>query len=269
MISFPNAKINLGLQVLEKRSDGFHNIESFVYPVALNDVVEFLPADKFKLDVYGYQVSAENENLVTQAWIMLSEVYAVPPVHVNLLKTIPPGSGLGGGSSDAVHFMKAVNEYFKLEIPFSEMKELALSIGSDCPFFINNKPSAISGRGEIIEQADLALKGLHFAVVFPPISISTKLAYSLVQVQAHATPISKIISQPVASWRNKLVNDFEEPLYKIYPQLRQIKEDLYQSGAFYASMSGSGSAVYGIFEHTPQLKLENKKMNYRTGIFAD
>jgi 4-diphosphocytidyl-2-C-methyl-D-erythritol kinase len=252
MICFPNGKINIGLNILEKRLDGFHNIESLIYPVDLHDVLEFLPSQQFSLTIYGQHVRSDQENLVTKAWELMRLEYSIPPVAVKLFKSIPGGSGLGGGSSDASSFFKALNEFFNLKIPIKRMVEHALEIGSDCPFFIQNKPSLVTGRGDVLNTSTVSLKGYYMVIVLPRFSISTGKAFSMIRPGKPDIPLSEIIKQPISTWKEMLKNDFEIPVFKIYPELREIKKLLYRAGASFASMSGTGSAVYGIFEEKPQ-----------------
>lgn len=239
----------MGLRIIEKRKDGFHNIETLMYPLPFCDVLEFKSSDTFRLNLHGIPFQGKNEtNILSVTWQFLRERYAAPPIDVHLLKAIPAGSGLGGGSSDAAFLIKTVNDYFSLGIDKDEMKLLAARIGSDCPFFIESKPSIISGRGEILESISFTLSGKFLVLVIPEINISTKKAYALINTTFPKKPLKEIVSQPIASWKGELVNDFEEPIFEIHPQLKQIKKGLYQNGATYASMTGSGSAVYGIFE---------------------
>ena len=254
MICFPNAKINLGLNVLSKRTDGFHNIESLIYPIPMRDTLEFLPADSFQLNVSGFHIdNSVKNNLVYKAWKLLYKNYNLPPLHIHLHKGIPIASGLGGGSSDAAFFIHETNTVFKLGLNETEMKNLAGQLGSDCSFFIENKASVVSGKGEILQQANISLSGKYLAVVKPPIHVSTHEAYNLIKPKKPQTSLSEIIYKPIEEWKNLLINDFENLVFRHYPEIGDLKKKMYKSGAVYASMTGSGSAVFGIFENKPIL----------------
>ena len=254
MIVFSNAKINLGLQVIGKRKDGFHDIESVIYPVPLFDVIEFESSSHFKINEFGLPIDApEEENIIFKAWELLNEKFSIEPLEVQLLKNIPMKSGLGGGSSNAAYFLKSVNTHFKLGISTDELIELSSRIGSDCPFFIKNKPSIVTGRGEIIKPLNLSLANKWLVIVFPQVGIATGEAYSLINIKKPSMRIADIISKPIEQWHDKLYNDFEKPVFELYPEIGRIKNDLYKSGALYASLTGSGSAVYGIFQNRPKL----------------
>jgi len=249
MICFPNAKINLGLQVIEKRADNFHNIASVIVPVAWFDVLEFQKSDTYSLTVYGLNDKWEvEENLVTKAWHLLKNRFDIPPLEIHLYKSIPIGSGLGGGSSDAAFLIKKVNEEFKLEMSTAEMKIIASKLGSDCPFFIENKTILATGKGDVFEPIELYLDNYFLLLVKPELSVSTADAYQHIHPKKPLTKMLNIIQQPIHFWKDKLENDFEKIVFEPYPELALIKDQLYQNGAIYASMSGSGSAIYGIFE---------------------
>ncbi len=253
MIFFPNAKINLGLSILDKRSDGFHNIQSLFYPVPLSDVVEFIAADTGVSDekeictCFGFPLDDESDNLCIKAYNLLKKDFKLPGIRMSLYKNIPVGSGLGGGSSDGIFMLKALNEYFSLGLTEDQLGEYALQLGSDCPFFIKNKPSLVSGRGEFITPFDPVLKGLHILIVFPGIRIKTGEAYSNLEPPRSGISIESVIQQGVESWKYELVNQFESLVIKLHPEIGRIKERLYDMGALYASLTGSGSAVYGLF----------------------
>jgi 4-diphosphocytidyl-2-C-methyl-D-erythritol kinase len=247
MITFPNAKINLGLHVLNKRNDGFHDIETVLYPVFMHDSLEILPSSKTTLQVYGHPLP-DGENLCMKALHLLSSRYDIPAVEMHLLKHIPAGAGLGGGSSDAAQTLKMLSEIFMLHIKAEELEELAAMLGSDCPFFIRNRAVLASGRGEVFASIDLSLDGLFIVIVKPDINISTAEAYARVTPVFGRPSLRDHILKPVSEWKYCLINDFEGPVFRDYPLLRDIKENLYREGAIYASMSGSGSAIYGLFE---------------------
>jgi len=250
MICFPNAKINLGLQVFEKRPDSFHSISSVIVPVAWFDVLEFQQADQYSLTVYGRrEVCDEQENLVTRAWQILTKHFSIPALEIHLYKSIPAGAGLGGGSSDAAFFIKEINNAFKLGMNIDEMKNHASLLGSDCPFFIENKTAIVSGRGEQMKPFELKMEGYYLFVVKPDFSVSTVDAYQNIQPKEPDSNLLEIIRQPIQFWKNNLLNDFEKIAFERYPNLAFIKNKLYEFGAKYASMTGSGSAIYGIFEN--------------------
>lgn len=254
MICFPTSKINLGLSVKGRRADGYHHIESVFYPIPLYDVLEFRKAEQLRLQLHGLPVEGEaGDNLVSRAFKLFEEKFKIPPLEIILLKNIPAGSGLGGGSSDAAFFIGALNDYFRTDLSKSELNMMALELGSDCPFFIANQPALVEGRGEKLTPSNLSLKGFDFVLVFTDIHVSTKFAFSgIVQGNRKKSPF-EIIEQPPETWKEELFNDFEEPVFRWYPKLKTIKTSLYQSGAVYASMTGSGSAIYGLFRETPQL----------------
>lgn len=265
MIVFPNGKINLGLSVLNKREDGFHNIESIVYPAPIYDVLEFQPSKLFSIEVSGLVVPGEiNENILFNSWNFLHQKHHVPPVEIKILKNIPLGSGLGGGSSDAAFLLKTLNNYYKLNLTSDNLKSYAASIGSDCPFFIENKASIIRGRGEDVEQIDLSLKGLYIIIVMPDVQISTKEAFQYIEKGKQKVNLKDIVTKPIEQWQDLLLNDFEGITFEKYPALKKIKDRLIGEGAVYSSLTGSGSAVFGIFKQAanmnkyfPDYKIQN------------
>ncbi len=256
MVVFPNAKINLGLNIKYKRPDGFHELETIMFPIYLKDILEFVPAKKTSLHISGQSVGdcKPKDNLVYKAWHLLKNKKQIPAVEIYLHKNIPSGAGLGGGSADAAYTITALNEIFELSLSISEMEELAAELGSDCAFFIRNMPALAMGRGEILKPITVELKNYHLALIIPSMHISTAEAYSGVQPKKPENPIQNIISLPVKEWRKYLFNDFEPHIFNRYPDLAKIKNNLYDAGAVYASMSGSGSAMYGIFEQKPELE---------------
>ena len=260
MLVFPNAKINLGLNVISKRNDGFHNIESVMFPVDLCDILEFIPvvdarAKQINLSITGLNLDSDLEdNLLIKTYNLLAEDYDIPALDIHLHKIIPFGAGLGGGSSDAAFFIKALNEEFSLNISNKKLKELSAKIGSDCPFFIDNKPVFASGKGEEMQAVDFSLAGYYLFIVSPKIMVSTKFAYSSVRPSKPEISIDKLLSLPIETWKENIKNDFEDSIFKYYPEIKGIKLKLYQSGALYASMTGSGSSVFGIFKSAVMLK---------------
>jgi len=249
MISFPNAKINLGLRVLRRRSDGFHDIETVFYPVGLHDSLEIIPAPGSETTIahYGIPVPGDDD-LCLKACALLGESHDLPPVAIHLLKGIPVGAGLGGGSSDAARTLLMLNNMFGLGLGDAALEQLAAKLGSDCAFFIRNRPVLASGRGEVLEDVDTGLAGKLLLLADPGIHISSREAYAMVRPAAGRPSLREIIKTPVGEWKDFLVNDFEQPVFSLYPRVREIRELMYAAGAQYASMSGSGSVVYGIFD---------------------
>ena len=254
MILFPNAKINLGLQVLNRRKDGFHNINSIFYPVPFRDVIEFHPAESYAIQAHGTPLQINHEgNLVTRIWKSLSQIRKLPPIEIHLLKNIPPGSGLGAGSSNASHFLRVVNEFFSLDLSSEEMLELTLKTGSDCPYFLHDRPALVNGRGEIVKPITLSLKDKWLMIIFHPEGISTARAFSAIQPGNTKIDLEQLIAQPIHRWKEILKNDFEKVVFSWLPELGQNKRLLYELGAEFASLTGTGSAVYGIFDEQPQI----------------
>lgn len=253
MISFPNCKINLGLNIFSKRSDGYHDLETVFYPVAIKDVLEVVQQPHETTDVEfavtGLEVSgAQEDNLCIKAYRLLKQDFPLlPPVKLHLHKTIPMGAGLGGGSADGAFMLRMLNEKFKLGLSAEQLSSYALQLGSDCPFFILNKPSFATGRGEKLEPVDIDLSAYRILIVNPGIHINTGRAFSQIQPRTPVASIKKITSQPIDTWRNELVNDFEAPVVAAHPEIGAIKKNLYAHGAVYSSMTGSGSTVYGLF----------------------
>jgi len=259
MIVYPNCKINIGLRILNKRADGYHNIESVFYPLPVCDILEITRQEthlenNITFKSTGIAIPGEaHENICVKAYQLINQDYALPAIKVHLHKQIPIGAGLGGGSADAAFFIKALNEFEELNLSFGEMHHYAKQIGSDCSFFINNKPALALQKGEVLEPVQLSLKGFHTVVVYPNIHVSTALAYSGVIPNMQGPTIEDLIQQPINTWKGNIFNAFEEGIIKQFPVVAEIKNELYTQGALYASMTGSGSAVYGIFEKKPEL----------------
>ena len=251
MITFPNAKINLGLNIVERRPDGYHNIETVFYPVPLTDVLEIVPADdETTLTCYGNVVDCPPEkNLVMRACRMMQERHDVPPVAMHLYKHIPDGAGLGGGSSDAAHTLLMLNRMFDLNIPKDELAAMAVTLGADCAFFIHNRPMLATGIGDLLAPVEVDLSRKTLLLVKPPVGVDTRTAYSRVTPHAPAMSLAEIIHLPVHAWDGLLVNDFEPSVFSALPQLWLIKANLLDAGARYAAISGSGSTVFGIFDN--------------------
>lgn len=263
MIVFPNAKINLGLNVVERRSDSYHNIETVLYPVGFFDILEVLCSKVFQFQTSGIKMHlAHDENLVVKAYKLLCEQHDLPPIKIHLHKAIPFGAGLGGGSSDSAFMLRLLNSMFCLKLSNDKLEQLAVRLGADCPFFIDNKPVLAENIGDRFSPVDVDLSDYRIILVKPPVNVHTALAYSRIQPHKSKIPISQIISQPIGAWKFQLVNDFEKPVFELYPEIAYIKQKLYDMGAIYASMTGSGSAVYGIFNEIPCNPEENFPENY-------
>jgi 4-diphosphocytidyl-2-C-methyl-D-erythritol kinase len=249
VVIFPHCKINLGLRVTAKRTDGFHNLETCFYPLPFYDVLEAVRAPVFKLTVSGLPVTGvEENNLCTKAFRLLEKEYKLPPVHIWLHKVLPSGAGLAGGSSNATHTLLLLNNKFNLHIGPEKLAAYAAALGSDCPFFLHKQPMLGSGRGEILTPAAVSLAGYTVALVMPPITIGTAAAFLGIKPAAPEKPVSEIVAGPVETWKQELKNDFETTVFVQHPVLQQIKENLYRLGAVYASLTGTGSVVYGIFK---------------------
>lgn len=254
MIVFPHCKINLGLQVLCKRSDGFHDIATVFYPVPVKDALEIIPTsgiDQPNMHNYGLTVQGSPaDNLCIKAWYLLQQDFPeLPPVQIHLLKNIPMGAGLGGGSADGAFMLQLLNDKFHLRLSATQLVAYALQLGSDCPFFIIGKPCYATGRGEIIEPLDIDLSGYRLVIIQPGIHINTGWAFG--RLAAGTAPktstVKEAVMQPVSAWKQYLVNDFEQPVFDEHPAIRAAKEQLYQMGATYAAMTGTGSVVFGLF----------------------
>lgn len=251
MIIYPNAKINLGLHITGKREDGYHNIDSVFYPVEWKDILEIIPSEeKSVFSFSGIPVPGNaDENLCVKAYHLLNQEYQLPEIKLHLHKIIPMGAGLGGGSSDGAHALKMLNEVFKLNISNEKLILLAGKLGSDCMFFIRNKPAYVTGRGEALEEIDLDLSKYKIVIVHSGLHISTTDAYSKMEFSSQKRTTRDIVmNESIENWKNILVNDFEKIAFEKYPEIKTIKEKMYETGAIYSSMTGSGSAVYGIFD---------------------
>ncbi len=251
MICFSNAKINIGLHVTGRRADGYHNIETLFYPVGLSDIIEVLPAGPEGQDTFfntGSIIDVDpDDNLCLRALRELQACIVTGRVGIHLHKIIPQGAGLGGGSSNAAFVIRAVNELFKSGMQENELASVASRIGSDCSFFIYNSPMFAEGRGDILEHAGIDLSGYRILIVFPGFRINTAWAYGKISVRQGRRPLREVIGPDPSKWRGSVVNDFEKPVFQAHPVIRDIKRRLDDAGALYASMTGSGSAVYGIF----------------------
>ena len=255
MIVYPNAKINIGLNVVEKRPDGYHNLETVFYPIGLQDILEIqeldtdLPDCGYRLKLTGSLLDGSPEdNLVVRAFKLLKREFDLPPVSIGLYKHIPTGAGLGGGSADAAFTVKTLNDRFKLGLTTQQMEDYCAQLGADCPFFIQNKPVFATGIGNVFHPIELNLKYKQLVLVKPDIFVSTKDAYAKVNVRHPEKQLPELLSQPIETWKDTVVNDFEASVFSKYPEIAAIKDKLYEMGAVYASLSGSGSSVFGIFE---------------------
>lgn len=261
MICFPNAKINLGLNVVSKRTDGYHNIETIFYPIALTDALEILPScdrKAYRLFETGIKTDSEqNSNLVVKALLLLNDEIQIPNLDIHLLKNIPNSAGLGGGSSDAAFMLKLLNQTYSLGLTEDELRQLSGKLGADCPFFINNRPAFASNIGDELEKVDLSLDDYYFVLIKPNIAVSTKEAYELIVPKKPRVSLKEVVKMPISEWRYFMQNDFEIPIFKKHPVIGEIKQHLYDSGAIYASMSGSGTSVYGLYQAKPSVSFSD------------
>ncbi len=251
MVSFPNAKINIGLNITEKRPDGYHNIETIFYPIGLCDKLSFEIAkgDETSLSISGIKIDGDpNDNLIIRAYNLLKNNYYLPSLNIFLEKNIPFGAGLGGGSADAAFMLKMLNEEFNLNLTPIDLEKFAAELGADCPFFVLNKPVFASGIGNVFSNINISIKGYYIVLIKPNVYVSTSNAYSGVKVQKSAFSLLNLSEKSISEWKDIVVNDFEKSVFLKFPAIAAIKETLYQQGALYASMSGSGSSVYGIFD---------------------
>jgi 4-diphosphocytidyl-2-C-methyl-D-erythritol kinase len=254
MIVFPHAKINLGLYVTDRRADGYHNIQSLLLPVPLCDVLELIPSpdDTTRFTRSGLSIDGAPDNdLVMQAWRLLQKNHSLPPVHIHLHKVIPSGAGLGGGSSDAAFLIRLANEQFQLDLTADTMQQVAAMLGMDCPFFIRSRPSLATERGDHLTEIDFDLTGKTIVIVKPNCHISTRQAYAAIIPAAPPLPITEAIRQPIDDWMKTIHNDFEPVAISQCPEITRIKTRLLNAGANYVAMTGSGSAVFGIFTEPP------------------
>lgn len=257
MISFPGCKINLGLNIIRKRDDGYHAIESVMYPVPLYDILEIVPDKEFKFVSTGLKIPGSPiHNLCVKAYELIQRDFNLAPVYIHLHKIIPLGGGLGGGSSDGAHVILLLNQLFHLELSTSDMQRYSAQLGSDCPFFIENTPQLATGRGEILSPFNISLQNYYLKIINIGIHVSTAEAYGNAVPQVPNKPVNQCIDSPISSWREVLVNDFETGIFALHPKLLELKTQLYREGALYAAMSGSGSTMFGIFEHLPSLTME-------------
>lgn len=268
MISFPNAKINLGLNVVEKKTDSFHNLETIFLPISINDAIEIVPSKekgaKLEFTYSGLTIIGNtNENLCVRAYHLLQQDFKLPAIKMHLHKTIPMGAGLGGGSADGAFTLKLLNTIFKLKLTEQHLLDYALQLGSDCPFFIKNKPSFATSRGEILEDVIIDLSSYKIILINPNIHISTSKAFSKITPIHPQKSIKTISQQPITTWKKELINDFEKSLANDYLLIEHIKNLLYHNGAVYASMTGTGSTVFGIFKNVTEKPVFNFPKEYQ------
>jgi 4-diphosphocytidyl-2-C-methyl-D-erythritol kinase len=271
MICFPSCKINLGLRITQKRADGFHALETVFYPISLTDALEIIiepdtRAAPITFTSSGLAISGDpTDNLCYKAYFLLKNDYSsIPKIKMHLHKKIPMGAGLGGGSSNGAFTLVTLNQLFNLQLSEQSLLDYALQLGSDCPFFIINTPAFATGRGENLIPTTVNLSGYTIIIVNPGIAISTKLAFSLITPKIPNSNLAAIIQQPISTWKDELINDFEQPIFNTFPELSNIKETLYQKGAVYASMTGTGSTIYGIF---PTSIMDSLSFNFPSHYF--
>lgn len=259
MVIFPNAKINLGLSVIAKRTDGYHNLETVFVPVfELYDVLETVESNKTSLKIFGNEIDCDTENnLIIKALRLLQKDFQLPELSCFLKKNIPTGAGLGGGSADAAFMLKMINEKFSLNITQENLEKYASKLGADCAFFIRNKPSFAQGTGNIFSDVNISLRGKYLVLAKPNIHISTAEAYSKIIPQKWEIPVENVLKFSIENWKNYLFNDFEKSVFTAHPQLAIIKQQMYDFGAVFAAMSGSGATVFGIFNEKPNVNFKN------------
>ena len=253
MILFPNAKINIGLNILSKREDGYHNLETIFYPIAWKDSLEIIKSNDQQFSSSGISIPGDG-NLCQQAYDLLDRDFGLESVHIHLHKNIPIGAGLGGGSSDAAFTLMGLNEMFDLKLSSIQLKEYALKLGADCPFFIDNKACLAKGIGEELTDVVLNISNVFLIVATPDVHVSTAMAYSGVVPQIPEVSLQKLISEPMPNWSMK--NDFEEGIFRLEPKIKALKDKMLDHGAIYCSMSGSGSSVFAFFDKKPMLHLD-------------
>lgn len=257
MVVFPNAKINIGLNITSKREDGYHNIESIFYPIPWYDVLEINKSDEFDFTTSGLIIDGSTDNnLIVKAYHLIKERFNITPCKIHLHKQIPMGAGLGGGSADAAFTLTTLNTIFNLKISIKELEAMADSIGSDCSFFIQNTPKYVTGKGEIMKDIDLKLSGYYIKLVNPNIHISTQKAFSNIKPTVSINKLREIILNTIYQDNTEINNKFEASVFPLYPILPEIKNEIIKEGAFYASMTGTGSTIYGIYKNEPNLSFE-------------
>ncbi len=253
MIVYPNAKINIGLRIVSKRPDSFHNIETCFYPVNLVDILEFVESSTLSFTTSGVPIPGDNkDNICLKAWELLNQKFKIPKVSIHLHKIIPIGAGLGGGSADGAFMLKELVKFFGIDVSDLELASLAGHLGSDCPFFLLNSPAIGTGRGDILKPVQLLVEEFRIVLVNPGVHVSTADAYSSVNPSQPECDLENLLERPVSEWQGTITNDFEKGVFRKYPEIEQVKKQLLDIGAVYASMSGSGSTVFGLFKHIPE-----------------
>lgn len=258
MVVFPNAKINLGLNIISKREDGYHELETCFYPVPWKEALEIVESDKTEVTVSGIEVPDDGDNIVLKAYQLLKADYELSPVKIHLHKEIPIGAGLGGGSADGAFALTLLNDLFELNLSDEELMKYAVPLGADCAFFVKNTPMLATGIGEQLSEIELSLSGKFMLMVYPNLHISTKEAYANIIPHKGDKSIREIVTTPISEWKDHLKNDFEKALFESHPLLSKIKKQLYDHGAIYAAMSGSGSCMFGIFDKDPRMTFPKK-----------
>jgi 4-diphosphocytidyl-2-C-methyl-D-erythritol kinase len=251
MVVFPPCKINLGLHITRKREDGYHELETCFYPIPWTDILEIVPANEFSFSSSGLPIQgSDDHNLCVKAYKLLQQDFALPPVAIHLHKVIPMGAGLGGGSSDGAYTLRVLNTIFTLGLSTEQLASYAAQLGSDCSFFLYDHPMLATGRGEILTHSSVSLKEKYCLLIYPALHITTAQAYAMVKPAPALESLAQILTRPL-SWKHELVNDFETSIFPLYPALQDLKVALYNAGATYAAMSGSGSTLFGIFNEAP------------------
>ena len=252
MLYYSNAKINLGLNIIEKYSDGFHKLETVFYPINIQDALEFIPSKKTEMTSSGITIDCDaDDNLIIKAFRLLQKDFDIPSLSFHIHKNIPFGAGLGGGSANAAYTLSEINKFYKLRLSESEILKYASRLGSDCSFFVKNKPLFASEKGASFTNIKLDLSAYYILLIHPGFGISTAEAFANIIPKKPNVSILNLIQEPIANWKNTLSNDFEDTIFPVYPVLKNIKKQLYSDGAIYASMSGSGSSIFGIFKEKP------------------
>jgi 4-diphosphocytidyl-2-C-methyl-D-erythritol kinase len=258
MVIFPGCIINIGLNVIGKRADGYHKIESIFYPLGLSDILEIIPNEIFSIETSGLPIKGDHsDNLVVKAYYLLQDKYDIPPVKIHLHKLVPMGAGLGGGSADGAAMLVLLNNLFELDISIKELEIFADELGSDCAFFIRNEPAFVQGKGEIINPITVDLKGMYIHLVNPQIHISTQEAFGGIVPFDNNANLPELIQTDINNWKSELKNDFETSIFPNHAEIQLLKAELYAQGAIYASMTGTGSSVFGLFSEEPEKRFSS------------
>lgn len=256
MITFPNAKINIGLNIVARRADGYHELETLFFPIGWKDALEFIENSSGDINFANSGLVIDTpaeQNIVVKAYRLLAADFNLPGIDIHLLKVIPFGAGLGGGSADAAFMLKLLNAHFSLSLSNEQLKQYALRLGADCSFFIDNTPSFATGIGEKLEPFSLSLTGVHLLLIKPPFNVGTREAYSKVVPRPPQYDLRSVLAEDMDTWKERVVNDFESSVFPQFPAIGNLKDQLYAAGASFASMSGSGSSVFGLFREKPDV----------------